>query len=98
MTEEGLDDPEVSAARQEVRRERMAERVGRDAPAEPRRERTAPDELPDRLARERPAPGAEENEGARPPPEEPGPAMRQVRLECGARGASERYDALFSAL
>src|SRR5262245_60964672 len=73
MAEERLDDPEIGTAGEEMRREGVAERVGRDAAAEARRERTAPDELPDRLPRERLPARPEKDERARPPAEQPRP-------------------------
>src|SRR5438034_158429 len=60
--------------------------------------RAAADELPHRLARERPPAGPEEDERARPAAEQPRPLLLDVRLERRARGPPERHHALLAAL
>ena len=81
VPEQRLHDAQVGAARQEVRRERMAEHVREDARAETRGERTPPDDLPDRLARQGAAAAADEDEGARPPAKLAAARRAEVRLE-----------------
>src|SRR5213593_5180778 len=98
VPEQRLHDAEVGAPGEEMRRERVAQRMRRDAAAEAGGERTTAHELPHRLARERPPAGAEEEERARAPAQQARPLLLDVRRERRTRVASERYHALFPAL
>ena len=64
MTEQLLDDAQVGPALEQVRRERMAERVRADPAAEAGPPGRATDRRPGRLARETPAPVAQEQRPA----------------------------------
>src|SRR5437867_10488252 len=93
VTEKGLHDAQVGAPVEEMRREGVAQRVGRHAFAHPGGERAAADELPDRLAGERSPAHAEEDEGARAAAEETGSLAREVRLEGGPGRSTDGHDA-----
>src|SRR4029077_8782852 len=98
VNEEGLDDPEVGTAGEEMRREGMAEDVWGDPPSEPCRQGAAADELPHRLSRERAATRTEEQDRAGAAAEEPRALLPEVRLDRRARRPPERDDALLPSL
>ena len=98
MPQERLDDPEVGAAAEEMRGERVPERVRGHPLRDAGRARPALHQLPDRLPAERLAAGPDEDPLARAGADEPRPLGREVDRERLLRAPPERHDALLAAL